>query len=1211
MYGLTKIILVGSYLKRPTILDVKDNTNIRGTNGVGKTTTAKLFPYFYGASPGSLVENGKLSFPDWYLPHSGSFIVYEYMRESGKCCVITYRDTSGRSSNYRFLSSSFNIEHFSILEGDKTNFMKVSDLWRHWTSLGLTFSRQIESTTEYKAILQNDKQYIRRDPEKIRMAAQYCLGHTGSSLKHIDKVALSMVNGRGELATIKAMVAEIMSEDGLKIPALNLHRDNGKSVDDIKTLRDFKNSEDSIRNTVQLGEELDDIDSNTRVIVSSLRAAEKQQAEIHAESSKRVESISTQVQEMTSAWEVRQSELTLSKSESKSEADTLERDVNNLQAQADRWDNMEIEKLSAKYDSLATYQEAVRAAESRHDFLLKDLEEIESKFSEQEHKLFQGFTSAKDSVEERVKGLRVQRAGCESNYNAQKDSIKLEQEKRLEGVRSKHRIEREAASEEMHQLQARHDNTPYTEEEKLSIAAAEQALERASDTLDASKRAEDASLDQVRSKKAGFDAADRNRAQQLKTEARLNAEFERLEDLLNPDDKSLLHALRSSFPGWQETIGRVIHPDLLARRDLQPEKLGDSESIFGLSLKTSAIDPPDYAEKESELRLKLEAKRSEVDAAAHQTKALTNEMSRAEKALRTATEEASNCTSKRKADDASLSACRHSLKLETLRAKEALAERKIVLERQLKAAKSALTEMRDRHSDEESGLIERYAEKLSEALSIWSQNDCRFSDTIDENESRIRDLANCYKEDQKTLKADLREARKAGGVDDERIAKAKKELDGAIAAVKKIESDRPLVLEYRTWKADRWSQMTLLSERAGVAAEAFATALTNLEKEKADHDKERKSLQDQKTAAEKSLRQVKEIIENIRLVTKHHPQYAVEPKEASIDALLAEYESEQKRKRETETKVKKGVDRAIQIIERYPQSQIMEAWRVIQKDNNDEIDRRSGHMEAWRLCPRGLKQLLDDSIPQAKRLAVDTFKSLGDSLYKYFCQLGLIRSLIAKQSREISDVVDSRMFFNDVTDIRLKLVSKVEEFDFWPDLCRFGANWTEWLSDGGMDIPNETLQNAFADAVSLMKQAQITSEVSSLFDFHISMKDKGRDVEITNDKQLANVSSNGLSYLTLCSIMAGITRKLCPDTKIKIHWPIDELSTIHPTNVRKLFDMLKSVGIVAFGAEPDPNTDMLKMFDTRYCLNNNRGLVAMDIKKSELDEFLEEESGDA
>ncbi|MDD1625464.1 MAG: ATP-binding protein, partial [Methylococcaceae bacterium] len=52
-----------------------------------------------------------------------------------------------------------------------------------------------------------------------------------------------------------------------------------------------------------------------------------------------------------------------------------------------------------------------------------------------------------------------------------------------------------------------------------------------------------------------------------------------------------------------------------------------------------------------------------------------------------------------------------------------------------------------------------------------------------------------------------------------------------------------------------------------------------------------------------------------------------------------------------------------------------------------------------------------------------------------------------------------------------------------------------------------------------------------------------------------------------------------------IHWPIDELGTLHVTYIEKVFKACDRNNIIIVGAFPNSDLNILKLFTNRYMMN--------------------------
>lgn len=90
---------------------------------------------------------------------------------------------------------------------------------------------------------------------------------------------------------------------------------------------------------------------------------------------------------------------------------------------------------------------------------------------------------------------------------------------------------------------------------------------------------------------------------------------------------------------------------------------------------------------------------------------------------------------------------------------------------------------------------------------------------------------------------------------------------------------------------------------------------------------------------------------------------------------------------------------------------------------------------------------------------------------------------------------------------------------------------------------------------------------------------------IRTDRQLNESSSHGMAYLILCKFLLAFTRLLRGKADVTVHWPIDELGTLHHANVKKIFDACENNNISVLGAFPNPESEVLNLFANRYIIN--------------------------
>jgi len=167
-------------------------------------------------------------------------------------------------------------------------------------------------------------------------------------------------------------------------------------------------------------------------------------------------------------------------------------------------------------------------------------------------------------------------------------------------------------------------------------------------------------------------------------------------------------------------------------------------------------------------------------------------------------------------------------------------------------------------------------------------------------------------------------------------------------------------------------------------------------------------------------------------------------------------------------------------------------------------------------------------------------------------------------------------------------------------LKEFYHLWQKWKKSGSSDLPPKEIDSQMIRVSDILNQSHTSKNIEAVFDLEISLRENGRQVSVTRNADLENVSSTGLSYLILCSIFAGITRMLCRDNHVKIHWPVDELGTLAAENIAKLFIMLDQYNIVMVGGFPSTDPLLLQHFKEHHIIKKDVGIIDLVFEEDKL-----------
>lgn len=1230
--GLQQIILLDGHIQNVmTRLDVSDHATLIGTNGAGKTTLLKLLPLFYGIAPGALESraSGKKNFLDWYLPRPSSAIVFEYRREDSLCCAVVYRHPSGTKPAYRFLRAPFSEAAFSRSQpgqglGFGREYLLGKELGRHWRAMELECSTQIEVVTDYRAVIQRDRSLLGQSGKarELRgLASRYGLGSSRTHMQHVEKVVHALVGRQGNMEKIKLMLAAIMRDEGVNVPRLPAHQSNERAIGDITGLRQLKRELPKLRQTLTANSELLTLEMALLGIGAGLQKHREDGNETITNQEAQRRELLAKAEQQASDWQVQRDELNGKLSAHKADVTVHDDSIAALDKQRDAWEAQDMESWSERLRTLPALEENLSDANGRYQGLLGQRDEMEREFEQRRSRIKDSLNRELQRIAARRNEVQLQRTELSERFRTRGETLLAKYRVQAETLAQRQADSRETLLEQRAVRQTELKSSGYSAVETERLQERQQEIDVADQRLQSLRETRQQAAEEQRALQQQLDieraAEDRARGQyQAK-----RAAFDAMERLCYPPEKTLLSVLRQQYPGWVSNIGKVIDPQLLQRTDLAPlPPLAEDEaaSFYGLGLALERIDTPAFAGTEDQLQAQLQAAAADKDNARIQSEQAAQQLQRQHEQVETADTALSVAEHQQHAEERRLQAARDALQALKAECNEALAERKLQAKQRLDEVEQQLERLKAEAGQEREQLSERERQaqmdikaELANENSILDERDAG----ITEQEGECKTGG---KSKLKQVNDDLVAALKDDGVDEKFLAKVRRDVESAKQAVADLRSRRERIAEYAGWRERQWPRRAGLFRQLEEAQQLLESAESELRRGESRFKAQRQALQEEQGQLEQALRRNREQLEALAAVSKRMATFdaltlklsksysiAAAPARADgVDALRHEAEAALQERDGLLRQLQNGVNAAEGIISRSGGG-IAGAWLTHRTELAQQTGMDADDGDFWRFLPRVLAALVDEAIPTAERALVDTLLAIGGQVNHFYIGLAAVKGKIDEESRRISRSIEQTLCVTQLQDIRVRLSSKVETLEYWPDLARFHALWREWQAGGSRDLPPENCTDSLDSVLKALRGSRITGEVESLFDLEITLTENGRRATVRNDRDLQEVSSTGLSFLALCSIFIGLTRLLCVDRQVAIHWPLDELGTLAPENVTLLFKMLSDNGIVILGGFPSNDLDLLKHFSHRYTIDRQRGLVEVALERDELADALD------
>jgi hypothetical protein len=636
--GLMRIICLDAHVPGKLMtINVSEHANLSGTNGAGKTTLLKLTPFFYGSSPTDVIprKSTRTRFVDYYLPRPTSMIIYEYRTDRGLMCAVVYRHSSGEKPAYRFLAEAFCNDYFSEIREGQRCYIEGRELGRLWNSEHLEHSKQIEVTMDYRAVIQGDAELINRtgDKELRKLAVQFSLSGKIGKMRYIDKMATAILGRSGNMDRIKSMLADIMQEDNVVPPSINLHRGIKSEIASLGILRDLDRNEDLFNSVITKGTSYQENVQATGRIHTELGSIKQVLLHRIAEDSQKFIALDEALSSHAAAWEDREFLLKGQATDANVIAKNVERQLNTLNEAYQRWEDSGIHTMIVDYEQLDRLHNLHKSALQRLDRLEDDVQDVQRQYSEAAAQEASRHHLASNMLQEKIREFENEITDIQAEWAERKIGIIQQLGINKESVRESYQKELDKLREDIAQAKLESQHAHSTEEEKTSLDLAEASRDDAEDSVASQDTLCEAELQKLEILVSARLRADEKLLEASRDADSSSAKRDAMLALCRPAPGSLLAEMRDKQPLWYHTVGRIIRPELLLRKDLAPVLCDHpGEDIYGWQLAHQRIETPEWATTLEQQERRLQVSEDNLDQALEYRKECELNLAKANKA---------------------------------------------------------------------------------------------------------------------------------------------------------------------------------------------------------------------------------------------------------------------------------------------------------------------------------------------------------------------------------------------------------------------------------------------------------------------------------------------------------------------------------------------------------------------------------------------------
>lgn len=1203
-YQLYRMVLVNAGTNkhvpsgRITAIDPRGGAAVVGDNGVGKTTTLRILPLFFGHLPSQIVAagQGQDAMIRFVLPTDASAIAFEYQRGSDaegdlRLAVIRRRADDPDVPFYRLYRCGFRKDLF-VQDG---RFLSDEETQARANELNIQTTQKL-TTAEYRSVILRT-QAASKDKEKLRRySIEWSFGP--KQLDNLDRIVAAMVKKHINFNDIVHVAVGLVQHDlGQGAERAKLNFKMGRAPIE-QWLRNREACQDAFNRAPAFSEleyGLRDHSSAEarfracRADVSVLQDARNREAEQVKAS---LEKMAVDRAVAAQAEAVEQAALEESARAASREATTTklayeeaEAVAGNLEAEdAAQWER-KLQEVPALRASLHAVQSQVDAAEAQHAEVTNRYRQLDS--------------DARSEAGEQKLVLEKSKEPHRVRLGETLTQIAASETQALQRIAEETAAKRQALDETREPIIEQRGVWESLKRNPAASAAALAALEEAGQRLqqhteelgtvrELAQRmlaAKQAALNDFAAQERDVAAA---RASLLTAQSALAETKARLD----PPEGTLLAALRASaIDQWKRDFAKVIDPSLLSRDDLDPALLDDAaESVFGWRLNTGAIATPDWAD-DALARQAVEAAQERMAAAQAHLQAQQDALGAKNRKLQEA--DLSVQTTQARVEVLKRQSEERKNQLEAARLR-VLAEKKGAAAKaddELRKVNAALEDLKRQRQtlDREDSIAREEAKTTHQKLRAEAEALCRAAlGSIDASIAKIEsDLEVAVRR----IAEQLQEHLGKEGVDVTRLANLKQEAAGLRREIQNREDREPLVKRWKKWLEDGGrSRVESLKETARRAAEASAQAARRLSECLHTAQKAQEAYTTALEAQEKRQRQLRDDLETLAELDDSFGAYAASGGSVIDPATpVSELKSTARRIRkeidDLEASITKrtGVLRQALTAKNSTVKDLVEA-ALGQSEDGSAISRAAALVHCYRQIG-----------PQVANDVNITLRTLLANIGAFHKALQSFEREVASFNRRLQAGLNEVKCFERVKDLRLDIVTNFDDLGFYKKLSQMEEVVRQHANEVGKDFTRELPSDETARALSgfmsvLGADGNVEVNLSQRISLKGSVNDNGKHKEFKRASELEGISSEGLTSLVLITLMTALLNTIRGAEPVHVPWVTDEVGKFDPRNFRALMERLRDNRIDVVTASPELGPTQQAMFAKHY-LFEDRGRV--------------------
>jgi hypothetical protein len=1175
--GLKRVIMLSSYFGDLVEMDVSENIQIVGTNTAGKTSFLKLVPVFYGIPPRKLIKiaSGRKKFIPYYLPTVSSYIIYEYVTNNNRTCmVVLSADKTGETLQYFFIDSPFNKSLF-IDQFDDNTFVgkEPSALKKELSSRNISHSRYFNNK-EYADIIQNKRHASAKKVDSL----SYGYLPYGQECKHIDTIQHALLESNFKFPQIKQLIVDIMNLDN---PELSLENNSELIINwktDYLLCQKLSASrslfENMMKKNVSVKEHKEAVLSLYARMVMLRETLASDLTSARTDKELLLKNRDTEKER----WGGEQKEYLDAHAKVSSDIKQLTLMIINIESTYSAYQEDDIDKKVLAVDNISQRSDLLSELGEKYDLLVSEQSDVIKVY------------------DERLQALQLSHQKDLSNSEMGKEKIKSvhasENQKlmiALTAERSQAAARASVAKEKLYKNVSAVAEDIGKITSSIAFPQVDECLENEHNALVSSRQSaleKTVESEKCRAKCVGEQSSyilEKREIESALNDAELKNEkmdirLSELQLLLDENKGTLLRFLETHVPDWETSpLAKIINEDLLMRTDLYPsfDKIASDVGIFGLSLELSSVKPifqttEVLREEQVSLFENIDETAKEIHTISGQLKAKENKISSVTKEIELYTVEIEMAGDALITLNAEINLSNDKLEREKRGLVEALTIDLNALGLTKRRYEKQISSIDSELSDKKASLKLDYENKKEMLVSAFSLASSKLND-----EHQV--LCDAYEKECDTLNKAKEKSLVDGGVDIIYLSSLQLQLDKIRKEIKRTKSWRDTVDAYSRFMRDEYGELENKKSELSKIEGDYEDSVANYKREKSQNEqlmgefsRRDNTLRGKIGRIERSMDACNEKVE------RHADIYNVEGVTVSKELLDLEAETVVSRFDQRQDRLNRGLasrsvelKKAEAIFGQYANTRISVTYNAaVQEFLERSIAGEDIDLDYYKVDTMGT--LVTVNMPQVEEALILQARANGNAFKYYLIQLKDFANKVNSFSRKISDSVAKNIRFDHIQKLDVKLNNILPAHPFWQPLQKFVLEYENWRNFSGQSMPSVAFSDAYAELSELIDKGKVGLLYTDAFELTLDVIENGNEKFVRNERDFESISSNGGGYLIACSLFIGMLCLYRPSDDLRLHWISDESGSLGSGNFVKLIKVLEENNLTMVSALPEP-----------------------------------------